>query len=588
MSSSSGFSEPVLSIRGLQVRLSRDHQTKTVLDGIDLDVAAGEVIALVGESGSGKSTIGLTLQGLLPDEARPDLSGSVRLAGREIIGASLSEMREIRRQLVRSVPQDPMGALNPTMTIGQQLRETGLSAEATLDWLKRTGLRDAERIAADLPHRLSGGQRQRVLIAMSMAAQPRLLIADEPTTALDVTVQAQILTLLKEMARDNNTAILFITHDLAVAAELADRVLVLYGGRVVEVGDTRDLITAPAHPYSVGLLSARFDLGTPRDRQLLALATEAVGTPPTGPHCGYVLRCPLAEPHCAQTRPTLEHQENRRLVACFRPDKVPDLLQQVRSAPAWPEGRSGSRYALELCGIEKSFVAQRGVFGIARKTQVLAGIDLRIREGECVALVGESGSGKSTLLRIAAGLVTPDAGSVIWLDERSPQVVFQDAVAALTPWLSVGEQIGDRLRNLGLSHAERQRRVDEALRIVGIDPALATALPSELSGGQCQRVTVARAIVEPPRLLLCDEPISAMDVSLAAQTLNLLGSLRRSMGMGMLFVTHDLAAARLIADRIAVLEKGRLIEIGEPDQIITAPQAPYTKTLVGAVPRIMI
>ena len=588
MSSSSGFSEPVLSIRGLQVRLSRDHQTKTVLDGIDLDVAAGEVIALVGESGSGKSTIGLTLQGLLPAEARPELSGSVRLAGREIIGASLSEMREIRRQLVRSVPQDPMGALNPTMTIGQQLRETGLSAEATLDWLTRTGLRDAERIAADLPHRLSGGQRQRVLIAMSMAAQPRLLIADEPTTALDVTVQAQILTLLKEMARDNDTAILFITHDLAVAAELADRVLVLYGGRVVEVGDTRDLIAAPAHPYSVGLLSARFDLGTPRGRQLLALATEAVGTLPTGPHCGYVLRCPLAEPYCAQTRPTLEHQENRRLVACLRPDKVPELLQQVRSAPAWPEGRSGSRYALELCGIEKSFASKRRVFGVGQQTQVLAGIDLRIREGECVALVGESGSGKSTLLRIAAGLVKPDAGSVIWLDERSPQVVFQDAVAALTPWLSVGEQIGDRLRNLGLSHAERQRRVDEALRIVGIDPALATALPSELSGGQCQRVTVARAIVEPPRLLLCDEPISAMDVSLAAQTLNLLGSLRRSMGMGMLFVTHDLAAARLIADRIAVLEKGRLVEIGEPDQIITAPQAPYTKTLVGAVPRIMI
>lgn len=588
MSSSIGSSEPVLSIRGLQVRLSRDRQTKTVLDGIDLDVAAGEVIALVGESGSGKSTIGLTLQGLLPAEARPELSGSVRLAGREIIGASPLEMREIRRQLVRSVPQDPMGALNPTMTIGQQLRETGLSAEATLEWLTRTGLRDAERIAADLSHRLSGGQRQRVLIAMSMAAQPRLLIADEPTTALDVTVQAQILTLLKDMARDNNTAILFITHDLAVAAELADRILVLFGGRVVEVGNTRDLIAAPAHPYSAGLLSARFDFGTPRDRQLKALATEAVGMPPTGPHCGYVLRCPLAEPECAQTRPKLEHQENRRLVACLRPDKVPDLLQQVRSAPAWPEGRSGSRYALELCGIEKSFASKRGVFGMGQQTQVLAGIDLRIREGECVALVGESGSGKSTLLRIASGLVKPDVGSVIWLEDRSPQVVFQDAVAALTPWLSVGEQIGDRLRNHGLSQAERQRRVDEALKLVGVDPALATALPSELSGGQCQRVTVARAIVEPPRLLLCDEPISAMDVSLAAQTLNLLGSLRRSMGMGMLFVTHDLAAARLIADRIAVLEKGRLVEIGEPEQIITAPQAPYTKTLVGAVPRIVI
>jgi len=577
---------PILSIRGLNVRLSRDGRASTVLDGIDFDLAPGEVVALVGESGSGKSTIGLTLQGLLPVEAQPEISGSVRLAGREVVGAKPHELRDIRRMLVRAVPQDPMGALNPTMSVGAQLRESGLTSGEVLDWLARTGLPDPSRIAADMPHRLSGGQRQRVLIAMSMAARPRVLIADEPTTALDVTVQAQILTLLKELAREHETAILFITHDLAVAAELADRVMVLYGGRVAEVGDTRALIAAPSHPYSAGLLSARFDLDSDRNRQLATLSSEAIRSRPTGAHCNYITRCPLAEADCAERRPDLRRRQDGRQVACHHDHRVPDLLAQAREAPAWPEAVDREANALELFRISKSFGSKAGLLRPARQTRVLDGIDLRIRQGECVALVGESGSGKSTLLRIAAGLLPADDGDVSWFGGVPPQVVFQDAVAALTPWLTVGEQIRDRLRPLGLSRTEQDGKVAEALKLVGVDPALAGALPSELSGGQCQRVTVARAVVVPPRLLLCDEPISAMDVSLAAQTLNLLGSLRRSMGMAMLFVTHDLAAARLIADRIAVLEKGHLVEIGEPDQVITVPQAPYTKMLVGAVPRL--
>ncbi|KRA95076.1 peptide ABC transporter [Devosia sp. Root685] len=582
------MSEPVLSIRGLHVRLSRDGRANTVLDGVDLDLAPGEVVALVGESGSGKSTIGLALQGLLPAESQPEISGSIRLSKHEIVGAKAGELRQVRRDLIRSVPQDPMGALNPTMSIGRQMAETGLSPAEVLDWLGRVGLPDPRRIAADMPHRLSGGQRQRVLIAMSMAAKPRVLVADEPTTALDVTVQAQILTLLTDLAREQGTAILFITHDLAVAAELSNRVMVLFGGRVAELGETRAVVKAPAHPYAAGLLSARFDLSSDRGRQLSTLSTERGRTRIEGPHCNYVARCPISTPECSQRRPDLALREDGRRAACFNSDKVPDLLSSARAAPAWPEAIGGNANALELFRIHKSFAGRRkGLFGAKARTRVLSGVDLRIGLGECVALVGESGSGKSTLLRIAAGLVEQDEGDVSWFGGIPPQVVFQDAVAALTPWLTVGEQIGDRLRPLNVSKAEQQRRVAEALELVGIDPALSGALPAELSGGQCQRVTVARAVVVPPKLLLCDEPISAMDVSLAAQTLNLLGTLRRQMGMGMLFVTHDLAAARLIADRIAVLEKGQLVEIGEPDQIISDPQAPYTRTLVSAVPRLV-
>lgn len=579
--------DPVLSIRGLHVRLSRDGQASTVLDGIDLDMAPGEVVALVGESGSGKSTIGLAIQGLLPAESQPDISGSIRLAESEVVGAKPDALRQIRRTLVRGVPQDPMGALNPTMTIGRQMAETGLTSVEVLDWLTRVGLPDPQRIARDMPHRLSGGQRQRVLIAMSMAAKPRLLIADEPTTALDVTVQAQILALLTDLAREQETAILFITHDLAVAAELSDRVMVLFGGRVAELGDTRKVVASPAHPYSAGLLSARFDLDTDRNRQLTSLSIDRDRRRPEGAHCNYQARCPLASSTCRLQRPDLKETATGSRAACFHSDRVPELLLSARTAPEWPEPIASDADALELYRIRKSFPAGRStLFGKKRHTQVLAGVDLRIRLGECVALVGESGSGKSTLLRIAAGLTQADEGDVSWFGGVPPQVVFQDAVAALTPWLTIGEQIRDRLRPLGLNRSEQDKRIAEALNLVGIDPALAEALPSELSGGQCQRVTVARAVVVPPRLLLCDEPISAMDVSLAAQTLNLLGTLRRQLGMGMLFVTHDLAAARLIADRIAVLEKGQLVEIGEPDQIISAPQAPYTKTLVSAVPRL--
>jgi peptide/nickel transport system ATP-binding protein len=584
------MTDPILSIRELSVALSRNGRSSLVLDRISLDVEPGEIIAVVGESGSGKTTLGLAAQGLLPRESRPLVAGSIRIAGREVVGASQATLHSIRRFDIRSIPQDPMAALDPTMIVRRQMQESAEREAPILDWLGRTGLADPERIAASFPHRLSGGQRQRVLIAMAMMARPKLLIADEPTTALDVGTQVQTLALLRDLAGEQETAVVFITHDLGVAASLASRIVVLYAGRLAEIGNTRAVLQAPGHPYTAGLLTARFDLGSDRTRPLPTLPLDRRPYENPAHACAYATRCPVAQADCHAARPELVPTPNHTgAAACFHTDRTASLLASGDQG-IWPAGLSiGSSPVLELRGVGKSFQSGRHtVWGRAIPIRVLRSIDLRIDTGECVALVGESGAGKSTILRIAAGLLAPDSGEVLRSEGVRPQVVFQDAGSSLTPWLTIGEQIGERLRPLRLGAREQRLRVADALDLVGLNPALTESLPSELSGGQAQRAAIARAVVIPPKLLLCDEPISALDISLTAATLNLLGSLHRRLGMAVLFVTHDLAAARIIADRMAVLHDGELIEDGDPDELIGAPKMPYTRALIAAVPRLSI
>ena len=579
----SSVTEPLLAVKDLSVTLSREGRPSRVIDGITFDMLPGEVVALVGESGSGKTSIGLTLQGLLPREYQPQVGGSIRLAGIELVGAASRTWRSARRRLVRSIPQDPMGALNPTMTIRHQMRESnGGSIEG---WLSRTGLPDPDRIADALPHRLSGGQRQRVLIAMAMMARPKLLIADEPTTALDVTVQAQILDLLRALTREQQTAILFVTHDLSVAASLADRVLILYAGRIVEMGRMRDVARKAAHPYSIGLLAARYDLDSDRRRPLLTLPSEHMPFVNLASACAYAQRCPIAQLDCTAIRPSLVVASvHGGAVACLHQEQTAFVSAQRVDAKPWPAPSIQDTAALKLHNVSKTYPTGNRSFWGRQSQPVLRSVSLTIKLGECVALVGESGAGKSTLLRIAAGLVMPEGGTVTRFDKARPQVVFQDPVAALTPWLTIGEQIGERLRGVSLDSDYGRRRVGEAMKLVGLDPVLMDALPAEMSVGQCQRAVLARAVIVPPRLLLCDEPISAMDVSLTATTLNLLSDLRRRLDMAMLFVTHDLAAARIIADRIAVLKDGELVEVADPDAIVAAPQSGYTRSLIAAMP----
>ncbi|MCB1486468.1 MAG: ABC transporter ATP-binding protein [Bauldia sp.] len=578
---------PVVDIDALSVVLHRDGRANRVLDNVALSLGAGEIVALVGESGSGKSTLGLAIQGLLPDASEPKVEGSILLASEEVVGARPARLRELRHRTVRAVSQDPMGALDPTMTIGAQMREAARDPAEIPDWLTRIGLPDPARIVAAYPHALSGGQRQRVLIAMAMSARPALLIADEPTTALDVTVQAQILDLIRTLCREEGTAVLFITHDLGVASVLADRVVVLYGGRVAEIGPTDAMLTRPRHPYTQGLLMARFDLDADKSRPLRPLSGDPPNTFGADDACRFAPRCHLAEAVCRSERPPLRVVDGQPgSVACFFADRSRAIAAQEEATAAWPAMapvRPG--FALEFANVGKTFALGRaGVFGRRRYLEALSGVTFRVERGEAVALVGESGSGKSTVLRLAAGLIEPDTGDVALGDSEPPQMIFQDATASLTPWLTAGEQIGERLRMAGKNRAERRARVIAALETVGLDGAFADARPSELSGGQCQRVAVARAIVVPPSLLLCDEPISAMDMSSAAQTLNLLGELRRRMGMPMLFVTHDLAAARFIADRIIVMRSGRIVEEGTADTVVSTPREDYTRDLLAAVP----
>jgi len=540
---------PIVEITALNVSLHRAGRAVAVLQDIDLTVRAGEILALLGESGSGKSTLALTLLGLLPDASRPLISGSIRIAGAEVVNAGPAELRALRAG-IGVVFQDPVGSLNPTMNIGRQLGEAITDGRSPEYWLDRVGLsRPRERLRC-LPHQLSGGQCQRVMIAMAMARRPVLIIADEPTTALDVFVQARILQLLRQIACEEGVAMLFVTHDLGVAGVLADRLALLHAGRLVEVGEVKDVLRAPAHPYTLSLLAARFGLGVDRQRQL----------------------------------PVSEFWSNNGSGGA-RPLVSSQPWPAIRGADQREKRERAAPWLLVMTEVCKRFVLpRRSLFAAPVTVKALERVSLRVADGEAVAIVGGSGSGKSTLLRLAAGLDQPEEGCVLYSAPDRPQMVFQDAIGSFSPWLSIGEQIAEPLRLLALSGSERRRRVAQTLARVGLEAALCDARVNRLSGGQCQRAALARAIIVPPRLLLCDEAVSAVDLHVAAALLNLIGVLRRELGMALIFVTHDLAAARFVAERIIVMEAGHIVECGPSEALIEHPTHAATRRLLDSMP----
>lgn len=575
--------EVVLAIRGLSAWVGTGDAGRPVLDGIDLEVRQGETVALLGESGSGKSTLGLAILGLLSPVTAWRLTGAAEVAGTAVVGATPDVLRALRHRQVGMVFQDPIGALNPTMRIGRQIEEAIVDDTTAEQWLERVGIAEPATKLRAYPHQLSGGQCQRVMIAMALARRPKLVIADEPTTALDVVVQAQVLELLGRLTREDGVALLLVTHDLAVATTVADRLAVMLTGRLVETGAAAALIERPAHPYTAALLRSRFGMRVDRDRMLPTMRADEGAMAGARAGCGFASRCSLVIDACRVAAPLPMRAAHGGETACIRPA---DVAVADGGGRAWPMPPPPlGNLLLELAVVDREYVlAPERPFGPRHVFSALSGINLRIYAGEAVALVGASGSGKSTLLKIAAGLDMPDRGDVVLDGGERPQVVFQDAAGSLTPWLTIGEQIAERLRPERLGAAAIRERVAAALADVGLDPAFASARPGRLSGGQCQRASLARAIIVPPRLLLCDEAVSAMDVSLAASILNLIGVLRRRLGMALLFVTHDLAAARFVADRIVVMAQGRIVEQGPGDEVLERPAHAETRRLLAANP----
>lgn len=594
---SAARADQVLSVEDLHVDFPGGVQA---LRGVSLSIRPGEIVGVVGESGSGKSVLALAVLGLLAREAR--IAGSVRLAGEEMVGASAEQRRLARRAHGGAVFQDPMTSLNPTTRIGPQVVEVAGTREAALRLLAEVRIPEPERRFRQYPHELSGGLRQRVMIAIAIAREPALIVADEPTTALDVVVQAEIARLFTGLRERTSSSLLFITHDLALAANLADRIVVMYGGRIAETGTAADIVRAPSHPYTSALLATRLTLSQRQTRRLRTLPGEPPDPRTHAAACPFAPRCRFAADVCTSGLPSLAPAATHPGAdACVRSGELARPLQAASAGAA--EGHVAASIALVRDGSPRSAprlrrgaprtVAPAGValaVGSLRKSfgavEVLREVSLSVAVGECVALVGASGCGKTTLLRIVVGLERPGDGTIAIGGSGHCQMVFQDVGASLTPWMTVEALLAERLAIERVPRDRWPARIDAALALVGLPRDVRASRPVRLSGGQRQRVALARAVIVPPALLACDEPTSALDVSLAATALNLLRDLREELEMATLIVTHDLAIASASADRIVVMDDGRVVEDGVPRAVLDSPRSESTRRLIAAVPSV--
>ncbi|GGQ53501.1 ABC transporter ATP-binding protein [Kitasatospora griseola] len=600
---------PLLAVRNLTVDFG-DHPA---VRGVDLDLRRGETLGLVGESGSGKSVTALAVLGLLPAAAR--IGGSVRLDGEELVGLPARQLAEIRGRRIAMVFQDPLSAFTPVYRIGDQIAEAvrvhqnvgkAAARSRAADLLDLVGIPDPARALDAFPHEFSGGMRQRAMIAMAVANDPDILLADEPTTALDVTIQAQVLDVLRTAQRETGAALVLVSHDLGVIAGSADRVAVMYAGRIVETAPVDELFTAPRHAYTLGLIGA-----VPRLDGRGGPLVPIPGRPPAagelhGPGCPFAERCPLVEDRCRTAEPQLAG-DGDHLAACVRADHLaatrpaPAEVYPVPVVPAAePRPREEREGVLTVTGLTRSFPRYRGTLLRRRigETFAVDGVDLDIRRGETLGLVGESGSGKSTTLYEILKLAAPQGGRIELLGQDTAaldraaahrlrarvQIVFQDPAASLDPRMPVGDVIAEPLLAQRTPAAEARRRIPELLRQVGLDPAHADRYPHEFSGGQRQRISIARALAVRPDLLVLDEPVSALDVSVQAGVLNLLQQLKAELGLAYLFVSHDLSVVRHLADRVSVMYLGRTVETGTVERVFAAPRHPYTRALLAAVP----
>jgi oligopeptide/dipeptide ABC transporter ATP-binding protein len=611
---------PVLEVKDLRTEFHLRHSSVVAVDGVSFEVGEGECVGIVGESGCGKSTTGFSIMRLLPPTGHVS-AGSVRLLGRDLAPLSEHEMQQVRGDEVALIPQDPLTSLNPTMTIGRQITEgLRLHREVTKEQARDRAIevlrlvempRPAERLS-QYPHELSGGLRQRVMIAMALVCEPKLLIADEPTTALDVTIQAQILDLIDDLRERLHMAVVLITHDMGVIAGRTDRVVVMYAGKVVEEAETGELFRRMRHPYSEALLASVPKIDHDPDERLLSIP----GLPPdlSVPHtnCRFSPRCQYATDQCREEEPPLASTAptdgRSHRFACFHPvshDGAPVPVTVRRKAPSTASPRAEAlASAPEIVRVDrlvKEFPVRGGnVFRRAvGSVKAVSDVSFTVRQGETFGLVGESGCGKTTIGRLMVALERPNGGSVRFEGadlhrmsaselrhrRRDLQLMFQDPYASLDPRMRVGTIVREPLKVQGIGTADEQRdRVRALLGEVGLSPESVARYPHEFSGGQRQRIGLARALALEPKLIVADEPVSALDVSIQAQILNLIKDLQQRRGLSLVLISHDLAVIRYMADTIGVMYLGKMVELGPAFQVYTRPAHPYTQGLLDAVP----
>jgi len=609
---------PILKVNGLKTYFKTPSGLAKAVDGISFEIPKGGTFALVGESGSGKSITALSIIQLVPEPAGYIAGGEVILNGDDIVPLDERKKREIRGNKISMIFQEPMTSLNPVFTIGDQVMEAIVLHQsksrtearlAAIEMLDKVQLPDPGRLFNEYPHRLSGGQRQRVMIAMALACKPDLLIADEPTTALDVTIQEEILKLIREMKEETGTAVLLITHNMALVYQNADSVGVMYAGKLVEVTTSKTLFRNPMHPYTVKLLRSI----PGHEKRGKALDTIAGTVPPATSYpkgCHFAGRCPREMEGCARIEPPLTEWAPGHKAACHLYDPAfmsqphsrpfrqePDILPPLSVPPAQRER------LLEVKGLNTWYPIKKGVL---KRTvgfvKAVDGIDIDVKKGSTLALVGESGCGKTTAGKSILQLIRPTAGEIVFkgrelsgLKERELkryrsllQIIFQDPYSSLNPRLTVRETIEEGLRAVrpGMKRAERIEKVASAMERVGLSPEMMARYPHEFSGGQRQRIGIARALAVDPEFIVCDEAVSALDVSVQAQILNLLKSIQRDFGLSFLFITHDLGVVEYIADEVAVMYAGKIVERAATAEIFSNPKNDYTKKLLAAVPRI--
>ena len=613
--------EHLIEVKNLHTEFRQSKGILKAVNGVSYYLDPGEIVAFVGESGSGKSVTQYSGVQLIASPPGRITEGEILFEGQNLLsyGSNSEELRKVRGGKIGIVFQEPMTSLNPVMTIGNQLTESVMlhlhmtkaqARERAVELLKKVGIPDPESRLNAYPHQFSGGMRQRIVIAMALSCNPKLLIADEATTALDVTTQAQILDLMQDIVKESNTAMVLVTHNLSIVARYAQRVYVMYAGEIVEHGTTEEIFKNPHHPYTIGLMNAVPGLNDQKDRKLIPITGFVTNLVNRKDECAFMNRCPYATKECASgATPRLKAVpgEDDHFAACHRTitketkvEKIFDVADRTYTAKAYDKMTEEDKI-LKVEDLKVYFPVYKGL--MRRKiadVKAVDGITFDIYKGETFGLVGESGCGKSTVARTilrlndsTGGKITFNGVDITHLDDvkmrehrRNMSMIFQDPYGSLDPRQRAGDIVKEPMKNfrIGLSEAEMDKRVDELFALVGLDPAYRERVPHEFSGGQRQRLVIARAISTNPSFIVCDEAISALDVSIQAQVINLLEELQQKLGLTYLFIAHDLSVVRHISDRVAVMYLGQMVEFADWDSLYSNPLHPYTRSLLEAVP----